>query len=64
VNPYIYIIAYTHTFPVTTSMAKGAAKDKKPAEKKSGDKGKGKTEEAADKGGKVPYSLSSESVLY
>lgn len=33
-------------------MAKGASKDKKPAEKKSGDKGKGKSEEAADKGGK------------
>jgi hypothetical protein len=35
-------------------MAKGgASKDKKPAEKKGGDKGKGKPEEAADKGGKV-----------
>lgn len=35
-------------------MGKGAAaKDKKSAEKKGGDKGKGKTEEAADKGGKV-----------
>jgi len=36
-------------------MPKGAAsKDKKSAEKKKGgDKGKGKTEEPADKGGKV-----------
>jgi hypothetical protein len=36
-------------------MPKGAAsKDKKPAEKKGGDKGKGKAaEEAVDKGGKV-----------
>jgi len=34
-------------------MPKGAAsKDKKPAEKKGGDKGKGKAEEAVDKGGK------------
>jgi hypothetical protein len=32
----------------------GASKDKKkPAEKKSGEKGKGKAEETADKGGKV-----------
>jgi len=42
-------------------MPKGAAsKGKKPAEKKGGDKGKGKgkSEDAADKGGKVralPY---------
>ena len=37
-------------------MPKGAAsKGKKPAEKKGGDKGKGKSEEAADKGGKVRY---------
>jgi hypothetical protein len=34
-------------------MAKGAAKDKKSAEKISGGKDKGKTEQAADKGGKV-----------
>jgi hypothetical protein len=35
-------------------MPKGAAsKDKKSAETKGGDKGKGKSEEAADKGGKV-----------
>ena len=35
-------------------MPKGAAsKDKKSAEKKGGDKGKGKSEGAADKGGKV-----------
>jgi hypothetical protein len=35
-------------------MAKGgASKDKKPAEKKGGDKAKGKPGEAADKGGKV-----------
>jgi len=34
-------------------MPKGAAsKDKKPAEKKGGDKGKGKAEEAVEKGGK------------
>lgn len=33
-------------------MAKGAAsKDKKSTEKKSGDKGKGKAEDSADKGG-------------
>ncbi|KAI0252459.1 hypothetical protein BJV78DRAFT_1200694 [Lactifluus subvellereus] len=36
----------------TTSMAKGGARDKKPADKKSGDKGKGKAEEAGEKGGK------------
>jgi peptidyl-prolyl cis-trans isomerase NIMA-interacting 4 len=35
-------------------MAKGASsKDKKPAEKKGGDKGKGKSEAASEKGGKV-----------
>jgi NIMA-interacting peptidyl-prolyl cis-trans isomerase 4 len=35
-------------------MAKGASsKPKKPAEKKGGDKGKGKSEEASEKGGKV-----------
>ena len=35
-------------------MAKGgASKDKKPTEKKGGDKGKGKPEEASGKGGKV-----------
>jgi NIMA-interacting peptidyl-prolyl cis-trans isomerase 4 len=34
-------------------MAKGASKDKKPAEKKGGEKGKGKSEDAADTGGKV-----------
>jgi len=33
-------------------MAKGASKDKKPAEKKGSEKGKAKSEEAADKGGK------------
>ena len=33
-------------------MAKGTSKDKKPAEKKAGEKGKGKSE-AADKGAKV-----------
>jgi hypothetical protein len=38
--------------PLTITMAKGAAsKDKKSAEKKSGDKGKGKAEDSADKGG-------------
>jgi hypothetical protein len=31
----------------------GASKDKKPAEKKGSDKGKGKPDEAGDKGGKV-----------
>ena len=41
-------------------MPKGAAsKDKKSAEKKGGDKGKGKSEEAADKGGKVRTSTAS-----
>jgi len=33
-------------------MPKGASKDRKPAEKKGGEKGKGKSEDAADKGGK------------
>ena len=34
-------------------MAKGGAKDKKPADKKGGDKGKGKAEAAGEKEGKV-----------
>jgi hypothetical protein len=51
---YLYLKALQAVTFLQLIMPKGAAsKDKKPAEKKGGDKGKGKPEEAADKGGKV-----------